>query len=156
LDPRGRVLQQKLCDVKAAASTNSGFTLPLPEDPVAVGQQWSIPSLIDLPLPNGGVRRIKSIQNFTLESVKTGVATIRVKTEILTPIHDPALESQLLQFESSGTVRLDIEAGRILGQQIDVDKGVVGFCGAASSIHYVSRWTEDLLPDQTSVASHDR
>ena len=41
-------------------------------------------------------------------------------------------------------------------EQIDIDKAVVGFCGAASSIHYVSRWVEELLPAETRIASHDR
>jgi hypothetical protein len=154
LDGRGKILQQKQNVVKAAPPSSSGLTLPFPDDPVAVGQQWSFPHPIEVPLPEGGVRRVKSLQTFTLQSVKTGVASIRVTTEILTPIHDPALQSQLLQFISSGTVRFDIEAGRILGQQLDVDQGVVGFRGAASSIHYVSRATEELLPPQTRIASH--
>ena len=54
------------------------------------------------------------------------------------------MESQLLQHESSGTVRFDIDAGRVLGQQVDVDKGVVGFRGEASSIHQLMRFTENL------------
>ena len=80
------------------------------------------------------------------------MATIRVATQILTPIHDPAIESQLIQYESAGTVRFDIDAGRILGQQMEVDKGVVGFRGEASSIHYLTRFTEDFLPEAKLAA----
>ena len=112
-----------------------------------VGHTWSLPQDIDIPLETGGVKRIKAIQQFTLEDVKTGVATIRVSTEILTPITDPAIESQLVQRESAGRVRFDIDAGRILGQQMDIDKHVVGFRGEASSIHYVNRFSEQLLPE---------
>jgi hypothetical protein len=42
----------------------------------------------------------------------------------------------------------------VLSQQIDVDKRVVGFRGGASSIHYLSRWTEELIPAETEVACH--
>jgi hypothetical protein len=154
LNRQGRVLRQEQGRAKAAASTNGGITVCLPDEPVAVGSQWSFPHPIEVPMPDGTVRRVNSLQTLTLQSVKTGVATIRVTTEILTPVHDPGLESQLLPFESSGWVRLDIDSGRVLGQQIDVDRRVVGFRGGASSIHYVSRWTEELVPAGMEVASH--
>jgi hypothetical protein len=85
--------------------------------------------------------------------VKTGVATISVETQILTPIHDPALEAQLIQCGSRGTVRFDVDAGQVLGTQIDLDKRVVGFRGAASSIHYLTRFTENLRSPSTEVAA---
>ena len=58
----------------------------------------------------------------------------------------------MIQYESAGVVRFDLDAGQILGQQMDVDKGVVGFRGEASSIHYLTRFTEDLLPEATLAA----
>ncbi len=78
-----------------------------------------------------------------------------VATQILTPIHDPAIEAQLIQRESSGTVRFDIEAGRIVRQQMDVDKRVVGFRGEASSLHYLTRFTEELVPSAAKTAQRD-
>ena len=81
-----------------------------------------------------------------MEEVKTGVATIRFSTDVLTPVTDPMVESQLVQRESVGRVRFDIDEGRILSQQIDIDKHVVGFRGDASSIHYVNRFSERLAP----------
>ena len=101
----------------------------------------------------GGPKRIKARQVYTLASVKTGVATIRTETQILTPIHDPALASQLIQYETSGSVRFDVDAGRILSRETEVDKGVVGFRGEASSVHYLSRSTEEFLPAETKVAA---
>jgi hypothetical protein len=124
------------------------MTIPLPEEPVPVGHTWTLPQDIDVPLEGGGVKRVKAIQRFILEDVKTGVATILVSTEVLTPINDPAIESQLVQREAAGRVRFDIDAGRIIGQQMDIDKHVVGFCGAASSIHYVNRFSEELLTEE--------
>ena len=128
------------------------MTIPLPERPVPVGHTWSFPQDIDVKLNTGGIKKVKARQAVTLESVKTGVATIRVATQILTPIDDPAIESQLIQRESSGTVRFDIDAGRVLSQQMDVDKHVVGFRGPASSLHYLTRFTEELLPSAERAA----
>jgi hypothetical protein len=85
--------------------------------------------------------------------VRTGIATIEVATRALTPIRDPALETQLLELESTGTVKFDIDAGRVVSQQMDVDKHVVGFSGEASSIHFVNRFTEELLPNESLAAN---
>jgi len=128
------------------------MTIPLPEEPVAVGHTWSLPLDIEIPLPGGGVKKIKAVQQFTLDEVKTGVATILVSTDILTPITDPAIEAQLVQRETAGKVRFDIDAGRIIGQQMDIDKRVVGFRGDASSIHYLNRFSEQLVPEEVRTA----
>ncbi len=133
---------------------DSWLTIPLPGEAVAVGHTWSIPQDIDIPLQTGGVKRVKAVQRFTLEDVKTGVAVIRASTEILTPITDPAIESQLVQREAAGRVRFDIDAGRVLSQQLDIDKHVVGFRGDASSIHYVNRFSERLMPDEAKTAAN--
>jgi hypothetical protein len=163
MDAEGKVLhrdrrqKQPQAALPLATSTEGWMTIPLPAEAVAIGHTWSFPQDIDLPLPGGGSRRIKALQQYTLESVKTGVATIRVATEILTPVTDPAIESQLVEREATGWVRFDIDAGRVLGQQLDIDKHVVGFRGDASSIHYVNRFAEHLLsePAQTAAKAAD-
>lgn len=166
MDPHGKIIERKdlkpqpRANVKSASddSTDSTptrdnwMTIPLPEKATAVGETWSIPQNIDIPLPSGGVKQIKAVQQFTLEEVKTGVATIRVATIILTTITDPAIESQLVQRESAGRVWFDIDAGRVIRQQLDIDKHVVGFRGDASSIHYVNRFSERLVTDADKTA----
>ena len=152
----GGIVRRERQPVKAAAQNEEGqMTIPLPEEPVAVGHTWSFPYEIDLPLENGMVKKVKTLQTFKLQSVKTGVATIQVATKILTPIHDPALEAKLIQREQSGTVRFDVDAGRILSQQMDLDRRVVGFTpnNPASSLHYLMRFTEELLPEEPQTAS---
>ena len=145
LDAKGKVLHRKRFPLKAAAGGEGEMTLPLPAEPIAVGGHWESPHDIELPLPGGGVRKIKTCQSFTFLEVKTGVAAVRVATQILTPVHDPAIEAQLIQYESAGTVRFDLDAGRIISQEMEVDKGVVGFRGAASDIHYLTRFNEEFI-----------
>ena len=167
MDAKGKVLHRDRTRSRDRRSRQSGrqfncrptrrraraaMTIPLPDGPVPVGHTWSFPQDIDIPLETGGVKRVKAIQQFTLEDVKTGVATIRVSTEILTPITDPAIEARLVEREAAGRVRFDLDAGRILAQQMDIDKHVVGFRGEASSIHYVNRFSEQLLPEQAGIA----
>jgi hypothetical protein len=154
MDAHGKVLHRKDLRSKPASSQdnstpqNEGWmTIPLPNEPVALGHSWSLPLNIDVPLPGGTVTKIKALQQFEFQRVDDGVAIIRVSTDILTPITDPAVESQLVQRESAGTVRFDIDEGRIIGQRMDTDKHVVGFRGGASSLHYVNRFSERLLPE---------
>ena len=153
MDATGKILDRKRKQVKAAAQNEGQMTVPLPHEPVPVGHVWSVPHLIELKLNTGAIKKVKTRQQFTLKSVKTGVATIQTATQILTPITDPALESQLLQCESRGTVRFDIDAGRIIAQQLDADKHVVGHPNPASSFHYLTRFTEKLLPETPRTAS---
>jgi hypothetical protein len=162
IDAKGKILHRDRRDTKpqaavaplpSATPTDGWMTIPLPAEAVSVGYTWSFPQDIDIPLPSGGTKRIRALQQFTLENVKTGVATIRVATEILTPVSDPAIESQLVQREATGWVRFDIDSGRILGQQLDIDKHVVGFRGDASSIHYVNRFSEQVLSEAAQTAA---
>ena len=152
IDAQGKLLQRKENFVKAAVAGQGEITIQLPEKAVAVGSRWSSGNNIDVPLAGGGLRRIRAMQSFQLESVKTGVATISMSTQIMTPIPDPAVEAQVLQYETSGSLRFDIDCGQILGRQIDVDKSVVGFRGEASSIRYIGRSTEEYLPAPPKVA----
>jgi hypothetical protein len=91
------------------------------------------------------VKKVRTRQKFTLDAVSDDLATITVDSQVLTPIHDPAIEAQLIQRMSSGTIRFDISAGRVLSQQLDLDRHVIGFSGASSSMHYVTRFSEKLL-----------
>jgi len=145
IDFRGKTLHREWLRPKPPPQTHDWLTIPLPEQPVAVGEKWSLPLEIDVPLPSGGVKKIKALQQFTLEKVENGVAVIHFSTDILTPVTDPAIESQLVQSAGAGWARFDIDAGRILAQQSDIDKHVVGFRGEASSIHYVNRFAERLV-----------
>jgi hypothetical protein len=160
LDAKGKVLhrdrntkpQPSVAPEQLPSQNEGAMTIPLPEEAVPVGHAWSFPQDIDIPLESGGIKRVKALQQFTLEDVKNGVATIQVATEVLTPITNPAIEAQLVQREAAGRVRFDIDAGRIIGQQMDIDKHVVGFRGEASSIHYVNRFSEQLMPEQGRTA----
>ncbi|MEE8451637.1 MAG: hypothetical protein V3R99_06965 [Thermoguttaceae bacterium] len=153
VDPQGKVLERVRTKARPKNQSEGEITIPLPEEPVAVGHVWSFIHDVSVPLNTGGIRKVKTQQRFKLAGVKTGVATIEVSNHLLTPIDDPKLESQLLQRQSSGTVKFDIDAGRVLSQRMELDKRVVGFSGPTSSIHYATRFSERLLPPTSKVAT---
>jgi len=145
IDPLGKILKREHLVAKPQAEHDGLLTIPLPESPVALGETWMYPCDIEVPLEHGGIKKIKSRQTFTLEAVTNGTATIRVATQILTPVDDPAIEARLTQRDTGGTVTFDIGAGRVVAQQMDTDKRVIGFRGEASSLHCRTRFTEELL-----------
>lgn len=151
LDPHGKVTKREEKFVQATPMQEN-VTLPLPEKAVAMGERWYMPADITVTLPQGGSKKIKARQRFRLEEVKDGVASITIETQVLTPVNDPALEAQILQSKANGAVRFDIDLGRVVGQESEVDEQVQGFQGPGSSLHYVTRLTEKLLPEAAKTA----
>jgi len=145
IDSQGKVLARRQLAGMSKVQQETMLTIPLPDEPVAMGETWSIPCDIDVPLEGGTVKKIKARQTFTLEAVQGSAATVRLATQILTPVDDPAIEAQLMQRDSTGTVTFDLEAGRVVAQKMDTDKRVVGFRGHASSLHYRTQFTEELM-----------
>jgi hypothetical protein len=96
-------------------------------------------------LENGTYKTIKLREQYTLEKVSAGVATIRVDTHPLTPSNDANVDSQLMQQLSKGIIKFDIDNGRLISKQLDWEDEVVGFRGAESSLKYSARFTEEPL-----------
>jgi hypothetical protein len=143
ISPTGKVLRRN----GAAPQVTLGLgeiCVPLPGGPVRVGQQWQTSQDVQVRRPDGMKQRVKTRVVYSLASVKTGVATIAVKTEVLTPVHDPRVQAQLVQQLTDGTIRFDLETGRILSREIDWDETVVGFNGPDSLMKYLARFTEEL------------
>ncbi|MCA9153092.1 MAG: hypothetical protein KDA92_27515, partial [Planctomycetales bacterium] len=78
------------------------------------------------------------------------------KTQVLTPIDDPRVQSQLIQRISKGEIRFDVDNGRILSRQLDWDEQVLGFSGADSNMKYLQRLTETLVPATQTAALPQR
>ena len=155
IDGQGQVVKREQKGPQAG-NADSQITIPLPAEPVPVGHTWTFPYDVEVSLKTGQFKTVKTRQRFSLEDVRDGVATIGIETQILTPISDPAVEAQLIQREVSGKVRFDLEQGRVLSQQTDLDKRVLGFSGEASAMHYLTRFTEDLLPPETQTAEQPK
>jgi hypothetical protein len=155
MDPRGTIVNREITH-KGAMSLSTQITMPLPEGPIALGETWSTPIEVDVTLQDGSHKKVQTRQQFTLESVTDGIAHVAVDSQVLTPIRDPSIEAQLVQRMSTGWAKFDLEAGRIVSQQLELDKHVVGFNGPASSMHYVTRVTETLLGEGQNAAKGDR
>jgi hypothetical protein len=63
------------------------------------------------------------------------------------------MEYQLVQRLMEGEVKFDIRAGRVISQQMDIDKRILGFAGPTSSTHYIMRIEERLLKKGEKVVA---
>jgi hypothetical protein len=145
VDPRGKETARKDNGGTKASLGMGSLTLTLPDEKIAIGASWSVPHEIQARKEDGSVKPIKIRERYTLEKVKTGVATISLRSEPLTPIDDESVRAQVVQQLSNGEIRFDIDAGRMIGRQIDWDESVVGFSGANSLMEYRARLTEQLI-----------
>ncbi len=144
INARGETLKKLPLRPYASGTEENKITIPLPEHPVAVGDIWTFPVQppIELPRPNGTVKKVNARQRFTLESVKTGLATIRFETQVLTPLDDPQDKIKLINHLAKGTFQFDIDAGRTISQDSTIDERVSGYSGDASTHHNQTRLEE--------------
>jgi hypothetical protein len=136
VSPTGLILERRELRPCPAAASGDLVIVPLPEEPVAVGHTWTVPDEIVVEVPNGPRKAVRTRLRYRLEDVRDGLATIRVDTTVLTPLDDPRLEARLLERIWDGTIRFDLEAGRIVSRRTAIDRRVVGFGGPQSSVRY--------------------
>lgn len=154
MDQHGRVLKRENLHPQPNVQ-QAQLVIPLPKNAARIGHRWAETMDIEVLLKGGATKKVQTRQQYTLGAVKNGVAIINVETQVLTPVNDPAIEAQLVQRLFSGTIRFDIDHGRLLSQQMDLDRRVIGFSGASSSMHYLTRFTEKLM-SADEVAEHEK
>lgn len=151
LDARGTLVQRE--DLRQTRQQAQGMiTIPLPEQKVAVGDHWDVPQEVPVTNSAGLTKRIKTRQRFTLTEVSGDLAAIRIETHILSPIDDPQVEAQLVQLAVQGEAYFDLELGRVVRQQTDMDRKVHGAQGEGSVMHYTTRFTERLITEAAETA----
>lgn len=148
ITPAGKLMERR----SGLPQMNTGLgdlAVPLPEGPVKAGDTWETPEDIRLKIDDVNLT-IKVRQFYRLVLVQTGVATISVETQVLTPVRDPKILSQLVQRMQKGTIKFDIDAGRLLHRQMDLDESILGFNGPESHMNYLSRTTEEPVENETA------
>lgn len=154
IDQHGRVLKRENLHPQPNVQ-QAQLVVPLPKNAARIGHKWAETMDIEVLVKGGATRKVQCRQQYTLAAVKNGVAVIKVETQVMTPINDPTVEAQLIQRLFAGTIRFDVDRGRLLSQQMDLDRRVIGFSGASSSMHYLTRFTEKLMSDE-EVAEHEQ
>jgi hypothetical protein len=148
MNSRGEILSRS--DKHANMSKGGQLVTLLPPGPIKVGGKWYANQLIVLHHADGRQKRAKTRQQFRLEKVTDGIASISIHTQVLTPVNDPKLRVQLVQRLSHGSLTFDIKRGRITSQTLGLDETVLNFNGPDSSMQYAGKFTETPLAAKTA------
>jgi hypothetical protein len=143
MTPRGEVVNHKMKYQQGPTEPDTQITVRLPDSPVAIGATWDEPFDINVAMQSGGTKSIQTRRHYKLADVTNNVAAIEVTYQILSPM-DSEVESKLVQRLMKGTVKFDIAKGRVTSQEYEIDKRVLGFAGATSSMHYIMQMKEEL------------
>ena len=152
ITPQGKVVRRDLKIPGQAAEEDAAIVLRLPEEPVAIGDTWDEPFEVQVKLQDKSNKTIQTRRHHKLADVKTGIATIEVTYQVLSPI-DATIETQIVQRLMEGEVRFDIEKGIVAGQQMDIDKRIIGFAGPTSSMQYIMKMEEKLIANDPKMAA---
>jgi hypothetical protein len=155
ISPSGKLLKGPEAGPAAATATAAADKsadaqqTPLvvfPEEAIAVGHTWTEKYEVRVTVPGNLTQGINMLRTFRLESVEGPLATISMKTAVLTPIHNPKIAAQLIQREVSGKIVFDIEQGRIVSRNTDADKDVPTPFGPKTWMRAVSHYVEKMIP----------
>jgi hypothetical protein len=144
ISPRGKVEKRDVKVRGASDEDDAPIALRLPDAPIAIGDTWDEQFEVKAELEGGGTKAVQTRRHHELLNVATDIATIKVTYQVLSPI-DARMECQLVQRLMEGEVKFDIEKGRVVGQQMDIDRRILGFAGPTSSMQYIMRMEERLL-----------
>ncbi|MCA9018388.1 MAG: hypothetical protein KDA77_23910, partial [Planctomycetaceae bacterium] len=90
-------------------------------------------------------KKVPIRRTFTLDSVENQIAVITFKTKVLERLNDPKLGLQLIQKTPSGTIKLDLERGIIISQDVSLDNAQVGVFDGQGAMRAVTTRLETLV-----------
>jgi hypothetical protein len=157
MSPRGEMLEVKplLPQFKDSISDDpsGSFLVQFPEGPVKVGEGWTNIFKVNVRISRFLTQPVTMQQSYELAEVKDGLATIKLRTGLITPINDAMILGQLIQMAPKGTIVFDIENGRLISRTLTIDKTEVGVIAGGGSMHAKSkreeRWIEPPAAPET-------
>ena len=146
VDPFGMMTEKrKKTEGFHGEENNSRVLVPFPEEPVAVGESWTLPYTLFLQNRDKSVKTLEGVKKYTLENVTGSLATIRFRTTLLSIVDDPFLEGQLAEKLFSATARFDREQGVMVKTEQEFKRTVPGAFGEGTILDYRCRITEELV-----------
>lgn len=134
-----------------ADDPSQNFLVVFPELPIRIGESWT--EKIDVQVTVGRKLKlpIKLRREYRLKSVADDLATISLKTVVLTPVRDPNIRGQLIQRTPSGTIVFDLATGRLISRKLSIDRTEIGPAGLKSLMRATSERIERLISSRVAA-----
>ncbi|MCA9071007.1 MAG: hypothetical protein KDA84_18900 [Planctomycetaceae bacterium] len=170
VSPRGELLQTrpqlpfsvlaKAKLVKADGSFSEGasqnFLIEFPEDAIKVGEGWTNTFEVKVVVGKTLTQNVTMQRSYELVKVDGNIATIKLRTGLITPTRDGMILGQLIQMSPNGTIEFDLEKGRILSRTLTIDKTEAGIINGHGSVHAeskrVERWIDPKADDNKQAS----
>lgn len=128
-----------------AADPRLNFLTSMPKEPVGVGGIWKDRFEAPVNVGSNGLQQMVKLQRvYEVTKIEGNIATISLKTGVITPVSDPQIELQLMQRTPTGVLEFDIARGCVLSQRTIGDRTVVGALGpntqVRSTMETIDRW----------------
>ena len=146
---------KKFSEAAEKTDPTINFLVVFPEKPIKIGDKWNEKFETQVSVGNNLHQDLGLIRVFELVSVKDDVATIRIRTSLRVPMHDPDILRQIVQQTPSGTIEFDLKEGRLLSRSLQIDEKVIGAFGAQTLLQAQGEMHEKLLlPKVASKATN--
>ena len=121
------------------------FLVEFPEDALKVGEGWTETYKVKVQLSPRLSQNVTMQRSYELAEVKDNLATIKMRTALITPIRDARILAQLIQMTPSATITFDVKRGRLVSRTLTIDKTEYGAVGGNSTMHAKSKREERCL-----------
>lgn len=145
-------IKERKSEIKEMKFGVGDITVPLPKQPIPIGQKWNVATTITALDEDDRSHELKARLAYQLVKVTDGNAYITFRTEILTPVDSPKIESQIMQQKTKGYLVFDIAKGRVIRKDIEWNEKVQGFEGDESFLEYIAKMSETIVDDKNQQA----
>ncbi len=135
-------------DGTLADDASQNFLIEFPEDPVKVGEGWTNTFKVNVHVTRTLTQSVTMQRSYELVEVKDGLATIKLRSGLITPIRDGMILAQLIQMSPWGTIVFDLKNGRLVSRTLTIDKTEIGVIGGDSSMQAKSKREEHWIDPQ--------
>ena len=159
LAPNGKLLKvtllvndvpKKFSDAAEKTDPSINFLVVFPEKDLKIGDKWNEKFETPVSVGNNLNQDLGMIRVFELAKVENDIATIRFRTSLRVPMHDPDILRQIVQQTPSGSIEFDLKEGRILSRSLLIDEKVIGAFGPQTLLEAKGEMHEKLVLPKTA------
>ncbi len=144
IDSQGRVLEVKQGSA-ARYEAEPPFAVVFPPTPAKIGQAWLRPYSVTLDPPYGNGEKFEAKQSIKCTNLAAGKAMLAIANQFSAMPENVKDHVPLIQKLSEGQVTFDLQTGRMVEVQLNIDRTLTNHHGEGSSYRFQSSFTEKLI-----------